>query len=227
MTVASTSAPVRNWTSSNRLWSAGPHQPAGQRACTPRSDVDDDGPGRPQLTMNEASLSTRFSEGHPTAIREVYTAYERPVFAVAYRVLQDRGLAEEAVQHTFLQAWRAAGTFDARRELAPWLYTIARRAAVDLYRRERRHRADELGDRDIAILPATFEGTWAAWEVRRALDSLPKDEHAVLHVTHFEGLTHVEAAKRLGIPVGTVKSRSYRAYRRLAGLLAHLEEVTA
>ncbi len=184
------------------------------------------GDGSRGATMSDP-LNARFVAGDASAMRDVYRAYSRPIFAVAYRVLRNRALAEDAVQQTFLQAWRAADRFDAGRELGPWLYTIARRAAVDVYRRERRHQSEELGDRDIAVLPTTFEGTWAVWEVRRALEQLPDDERNVLLATHFEGLTHDEAAVRLGIPVGTVKSRSYRAYRRLADLLSHLEEVTA
>ncbi len=184
------------------------------------------GDGSRDATMSDP-LNARFVAGDASAMRDVYRAYSRPIYAVAYRVLRDRALAEEAVQQTFLQAWRAADRFDPGRDLGPWLYTIARRAAVDVYRKERRHRSDELGERDIAVLPTTFEGTWAVWEVRRALEQVPADERNVLLATHFEGLTHEEAAVRLGIPVGTVKSRSHRAYRRLADLLSHLEEVTA
>jgi RNA polymerase sigma-70 factor, ECF subfamily len=84
----------------------------------------------------------RFGTGDPEAVRELYERYGRAVFTVAFRSLNDRGLAEEAVQQTFLQAWRAAGTFDPERDPAPWLYAIARRVAVDLYRRERRHQSN-------------------------------------------------------------------------------------
>jgi RNA polymerase sigma-70 factor (ECF subfamily) len=177
--------------------------------------------------MNDETAISRFVAGDPDAVRHLYRAYGRPVFAVAYRILQERTLAEEAVQQTFLQAWRAAGRFDPERKVAPWLYTIARRVAIDLYRRERRHRSEDLEDAEIAVLPATFEGTWAAWEIRRALEQLPPEERAVLAATHYEGLTHEEAAAGLGIPVGTVKSRSHRAYRRLAELLSHLREESA
>lgn len=171
-------------------------------------------------------LMTRFRDGDPDAVRELYERFNRPVFAVAYRALGDRSLAEEAVQHTFLQAWRAAHRFDPQRSPGPWLYTIARRAAVDLYRRERRHESDP-EDPEVAVLPPSFEGMWEAWEVRTALDSVSPDERAVLHATHYLGLTHEETAERLGVPVGTVKSRSFRAHRRMADLLAHLNEATA
>ena len=69
-------------------------------------------------------------------MRAVYQAYGSLVYAVTFRVLGDRGLCEEATQQTFLRAWRAAASFDTSRELGPWLATIARRVAIDLYRRE-------------------------------------------------------------------------------------------
>ena len=149
------------------------------------------------------------------------------MFTVAYRSLGDWGLAEEAVQQTFLQAWRASGRFETDRDPAPWLYAIARRVAVDLFRRERRHESADREEREVAVLPQTFEGTWETWEVRSALDRLPAEESEILRATHYLGLTHEETAERFGIPVGTVKSRSFRAHRRLAGLLSHLREATA
>lgn len=167
----------------------------------------------------------RFRNGDPDAVREVYQRYHSPMFTVAHRALGDRGLAEEAVQQAFLQAWRASARLDPELDPAPWLYTITRRVAVDLYRRERRQHS-ELGEPEVAVLPQTFEGMWEAWEVRTALMQLPPDEREVLFVTHFLGLSHEQAADRIGIPIGTVKSRSHRAHRHLAGLLEHLKEAT-
>ncbi len=179
--------------------------------------------------MKNQSTKTmrRFCNGEPDAVRELYARYGRAVFSVAFRSLGDRGLAEEAVQQTFLQAWRGAERFDPDRDPAPWLYTIARRVAVDLYRRERRHQDPTRTDTEIAVLSPSFEGTWEAWEVRTALDQLTEEERAIMRATHYLGLTHQETAERLGLPVGTVRSRSYRAHQRLAGLLAHLQEESA
>ncbi len=176
--------------------------------------------------LNDTNLIRRFQRGDPDAIRALYGSYGRSVFTVAYGALGDRSLAEEAVQMTFTKAWQAADRFDINRGIAPWLYTIARRVAVDLYRRERRHQSSEL-DRDIAVMPPTFEGMWEAWEVRGALDKLPRDEREIIETTHYRQLTMTEAAAELGIPVGTVKSRSHRAHRRLAESLSHLREETA
>lgn len=169
----------------------------------------------------------RFRKRDPDAVRELYDMYGRAVFSIAYRSLNDRGLAEEAVQQTFLQAWRAAGRFDPERDAGPWLYAIARRVAVDLYRRERRHLSVDRDEPEVAVLPHSFEGAWEAWQVRTALEQVPEDEREILRATHFLGLTHEETAIQLGIPVGTVKSRSHRAHRRMAGLLAHLREASA
>jgi RNA polymerase sigma-70 factor (ECF subfamily) len=180
----------------------------------------------PEREISTAVLR-RFAAGDPEAVRALYRAYGRAVFTAAYSALRDRGLAEEAVQLTFLQAWRAADRFDSERNPGPWLYAIARRVAVDLYRRERRHQGSEPLETDIAVLPTSFESTWQAWEIRLALEAMPKTQRDIIEATHFLGLTQEEAAKHLDLAVGTVKSRSHRAHRRLAQLLAHLEEATA
>ncbi len=182
--------------------------------------------------MDSVRTMRRLAAGDPDALRTLYEGYGRAVFTVCLRALGDRTLAEDATQQTFVQAWRAASTFDQERDPAPWLYAIARRAAVDIYRRERRHRQpgflDERNeDRDIAVLPPSFEGMWEAWEVRQAVDRLNAEERAVVRATFFLGLTHQETADSLGIPIGTVKSRAHRAHRRLADLLSHVREATA
>lgn len=172
-------------------------------------------------------MMRRFRHGDPDAVRQLYDEYGRAVFTVALRSLGDRSLAEEATQNTFVQAWRAAPRFEVDKDPAPWLYAIARRAAVDIYRRERRHRLDRTDETEIVALPPSFEGMWEAWEVRRAIDRLTEEERQVIEATHYRGMTHEEAASALGVPLGTVKSRSFRAHRRLAGMLGHLREATA
>ena len=177
--------------------------------------------------MDSIRVMRRLVAGDHNALSALYAQYGRAVFTVCYRALGVRSLAEEASQQTFIQAWRAASSFDLAREPGPWLYAIARRAAVDVYRRERRHRADRLDDPEIVALPPSFEGMWEAWEVRRAIDSLTSEEAQVVKLTYFDGLSHEETAHQLGIPVGTVKSRSARARKRLSVMLSHLKEATA
>jgi RNA polymerase sigma-70 factor (ECF subfamily) len=178
-------------------------------------------------TIDEA-IVVRFRDGDPDAVREIYQRYGRSVFGVALRALGNPVLAEEVVQQTFLQAWRAAGTVDVQRELGPWLFTIARRVAIDLYRRESiRTHADMADATDLESPPSKsgeLEALPLTWEVRAAVDALPSDERAIVHLQHFIGMTHVEIAAQLGLPVGTVKSRSFRAHRRLADGLRHWRE---
>jgi RNA polymerase sigma factor (sigma-70 family) len=159
----------------------------------------------------------------------VYRAYGRLVFAVARKALGSHALAEEATQQTFVKAWRAAASFDPSRDLAPWLATIAQRTAIDLYRRESRRAASRLDEVSpahpgVVELPHDIERSFEVWEIRQAITELPAEEARVVRLQHVEGLTQTEVAERLGVPVGTVKSRSFRAHRRLAGRLGHLRQ---
>jgi RNA polymerase sigma factor (sigma-70 family) len=178
--------------------------------------------------MPQHRLSARFRDGNHDAVREAYSAYGGLVYGVAYSILADRGLSEEATQQTFLKAWRAARSIDETRDLGPWLATIARRVSIDVYRRERRGRAADSVEAvpadhpALVSLPITAEDIYGVWEVRRALSLLPCVEREVVRAHHFEGLSHEEIAARLGVPLGTVKSRSFRAHRRLASALGHL-----
>lgn len=172
--------------------------------------------GRPELVQ-------RFRAGDDDAVREIHRRYAGAVNTVACSIVGPGELANEVVQETFIKAWRAAATFDVDRELAPWLYAIARRTSIDVLRRERRpttggHEAEV----DVAVDAPSFEATWQRFEVRRAIDDLPREERDVVELSHLVGLPHSEIAERLSIPVGTVKSRSARAHRRLSAALEHL-----
>ena len=173
----------------------------------------------------DAQLAADFATGDAETVRTLYDTYGRLVYAVAYKVLGDAGLAEDATQQTFLQAWRASDSFDPQRPMGPWLATIARRAAIDVFRRSRRHETyDELDSAHPALVtsPPSAEQIYETWEVRRAVDSLPPDDRELVRLQYFSGLSHTEIAERLDIPLGTVKSRTFRAHRRLLGKLGHL-----
>lgn len=166
----------------------------------------------------------RFRAGDPDAVREIVRRHGGAVTTVARSIVHDEQLAAEVVQQTFLKAWRAAAGFDVDRELAPWLYSIARRTAIDVLRVERRPTASgHEPETEVGVDGPSFERTWEQFEVRAAVDALPAGERDVVELAHRIGLTHPEIAERLGVPLGTVKSRSNRAHRRLAAALAHLE----
>lgn len=177
------------------------------------------------MTVDRATLD-EFVAGSSDAIRAIYVAFNKQVFTVTMSMLGNRALAEEALQQTFLNAWRKRATFDTSRAIAPWLYAIARRASIDLYRRERRHEHSET-QVDHPADEVRLEGTWEAWQLRTALERLRVEDRDTLRAVYFDGLSHEETATRLDIAVGTVKSRVHRAQQRLAELLAHLEREEA
>ncbi len=72
------------------------------------------------------------------------------------------------------------------------------------------------------MTPLSFERTWEAFEIRRAIDDLPPDERVVMKLAHLDGMTQAEISQALDVPLGTVKSRANRAHRRLAAALRHL-----
>ncbi|WP_116995406.1 RNA polymerase sigma factor [Desertimonas flava] len=180
------------------------------------------------VSTEDRELARRFPSGDESALRDVYERYGRAVYTVTFSILRDPDRAADATQAAFVNAWRASARFDPAHALAPWLYTIARRTAIDAYRRERRMEPtdpstlDAVADLDAE--PGLLVSTWEAWQVRMAVDALPPDEREVVRLSWFEGLSHPEIAERLAVPVGTVKSRSHRAHRRLAAALSHVRD---
>src|SRR4029450_2855916 len=87
---------------------------------------------------DDAALVAASAAGDDLAVKAIYERFARPVLTVGMSALGRRDLADEVVQVTMLKAWRAAGTFDRSRDLAPWIYAIARRVAIDIHRREAR-----------------------------------------------------------------------------------------
>lgn len=172
-------------------------------------------------------VAERFRAGDPDAVRSVFREYGRLVFSVALRALGDRDLAEEATQETFVRAWKAAAGFDVARDFAPWLATIVRRVAIDIHRREARLTAIRLDGLpthhpSVVTLPSGVDNWFETWEVRAAVIALPRPEAEVVALHHLHGLTHSQIANRMGIPIGTVKSRMHSAHRHLAARLGHL-----
>ncbi|MFF5563319.1 sigma-70 family RNA polymerase sigma factor [Streptomyces sp. NPDC012623] len=134
----------------------------------------------------------------------------------------DRQRAEDLAQETLVRAWLHPEAFDGPYEsMRPWLFTVARRLAIDA-RRARMARPPEVGDAALAGTPDPddrTESAAAALDVRRAVRTLSAEHRAVLVQLYFRGLSVNEAARVLGVPAGTVKSRSYYALRALARAL--------
>ena len=171
------------------------------------------------LVVTDAELVEAFRRGDEHAFRRLYADYGRLVHAVAYRVLGERSLAEEATQQTFVRAWEHATSFEAGRDLAPWLVTIAKRIAIDVWRRERHRSHQPLDDLAGVETVAGSDAVEDVWSIRAALGELSDEARALLRMQYHEGFSQQHVADRLGIPVGTVKSRTHTAQTRLATAL--------
>jgi RNA polymerase sigma-70 factor (ECF subfamily) len=170
---------------------------------------------------SDGDLLRRIGDGDGGAFEQLYRRYSRPVFGLALRRLGDRGRAEDAVQETFAAVWRSARTYRPERGPgAPWLYAVARNAIVD----RARGRIDPPGEApDSPALdtgPAErAEEAYEAWRVHCALETLPDKERMVLELAYWHGLSQSEIAAHLGIPLGTVKTRTRTALGKLADIL--------
>lgn len=169
-------------------------------------------------TMEQQELMEAVKDGGSDALSQLYDIFERPVFSVALRTVRDRQLAEEAVQDTFLKVWRQARRYDCSRgSVSAWIFTIAKRTAIDVARRESRSPVPTETVSDEAAVPDDAGAVWTTWEVNLVLGSLPEEQRNAIDLFVIEGYTHAEVAERLDVPLGTVKTRIYSGLRRLRG----------
>jgi RNA polymerase sigma-70 factor (ECF subfamily) len=173
----------------------------------------------PLSHLSDEALLQLVARSDDDALAELYDRYGRIAYRLALRILRDAQLAQDAVQDAFLAAWRTARAFDSRRGTpSAWLLTLVHRRAVDVVRREDRRRTDTLADAPVAAGEATDEEAERREERRRvqaALDVLTPAEREALELAYYGGLTQTEIAERLGVPLGTVKSRMFAGLARL------------
>jgi RNA polymerase sigma-70 factor, ECF subfamily len=176
----------------------------------------------PTLDTSDAELLARVGEGDREAFELLYRRYVRPLFGLALRRLGDRGHAEDAVQEAFAAIWRSASTYRPERGAAGgWLYTVARNAIVDRLRRNglaTDAELPELVSREPGP-PEWAEDSYVSWRVHRALEELQPREREVLELAYWSGMSQSEVADYLGLPLGTVKTRTRSGLARLASLL--------
>jgi RNA polymerase sigma-70 factor, ECF subfamily len=169
-------------------------------------------------TTEEAVLLGRVAAGDVgDPLVELYHRYAARLYGLGLKLLGEPGMAEELVQESFLRLWRSAGGYDPERgSVRTFLFTIARRAAVDLLRR-RASRPLATGEPDgsAALDDEAFDALLLRLDVRDALDSLSAKHREVLELMLEEDLGRAEIAARLGIPVGTVKTRAFYGLRAL------------
>ncbi|QNS02916.1 sigma-70 family RNA polymerase sigma factor [Streptomyces xanthii] len=179
-----------------------------------------DGPLRCHTRMTTALRTPRTTEAD---LAQVQQQHGRPLYAFLLRLCDgDRQRAEDLVQETYVRAWQHPEALRSEHEsVRPWLFTVGRRLAIDA-RRARLARPAEVGDavlENARVCADHAERSAAALDVREAVATLSPEHRAVLLEVYFKGASVAEAARALGIPPGTVKSRAYYALRALRRVL--------
>jgi RNA polymerase sigma-70 factor (ECF subfamily) len=156
------------------------------------------------------------------AARRLYRKYRIELFRFGVHVLHDQGLAEEMVQETFIRFCQRAGSYDAGRgPVRGWLFTMAKSAAIDIARRPSSRPFLPVEDFQLPPQYDSVDEALTVFTVDQALDKLPSIYGEVMRLVR-DGLTQSEIAGRLGIPIGTVKSRTATAAGTLRAELASL-----
>ena len=154
-------------------------------------------------------------------VREAYAAHSGELYGFAMRSLRDRGLAEEAVQETFLRAWRAGDRYDPELgSLRTWLFAILRNVVIDLGRARAARPGVAVGTVEVGHEP--LEQVLLSWQVEEALRRIGDQHRKVIVETFYKGRPYAEVAAELGVPEGTIKSRVYYGLRALRNALEEL-----
>jgi len=187
------------------------------------------------VDREDLELHRRLSGGDRAAFDELYRRYAPPAYGLAYRLTGQQILAQDVVHDAFMALWRAPEAYDpARGAFRTFFLSLVHHRAVDTVRREerlrkRQERASNLEpthDEDVAddVVDAAFLGD-RRLEVRAALQTLPPEQRQVLELAYFRGMTQVQIAERVGIPIGTVKTRTLAAMKKLRRALYREDEV--
>jgi RNA polymerase sigma-70 factor (ECF subfamily) len=179
---------------------------------------------------DDVQLHRALTEGDRAAFDELYRRYSPAAYGLAYRLTGQPGLAQDVVHDSFLALWRAPEAYDAARgPFRTFFLSLVHHRAVDTIRREERMR--RRNERASNLEPAVGEDVAEnvvdrahlavrRREVREALETLPPDQREVLEMAYFDGLTQATIGERLGIPLGTVKTRTFAAMRKLRAALS-------
>ena len=183
----------------------------------------------------DLELHRRLADGDRAAFDELYRRYAPPSYGLAYRLTGQQILAQDVVHDAFMALWRAPDAFDpARGAFRTFFLSLVHHRAVDTVRREerirkRQDRASNLESfvsEDVAedVVDSAFVGARRR-EVRAALETLPPEQKQVLDMSYFAGMTQAQIAEELAIPIGTVKTRTLAAMKKLRRALSREDEM--
>jgi RNA polymerase sigma-70 factor (ECF subfamily) len=168
------------------------------------------------------------ARGDHDGLAELYDRHGRLVYSLALRILRDTGDAEDVVQEVFSQAWRQASRYESTRgNVVAWLMNLTRSRAIDRIRGRRSRPqpvADDVRDVDVPDMAEPVDEQLAmssqAAVIRAAVDELSLLQRVAIELAFYEGLTHVDIAERLELPLGTVKTRIRQGLMKLKDRLA-------
>jgi RNA polymerase sigma factor (sigma-70 family) len=184
--------------------------------------------------LSEAALGAALARADINALAQVYDRYHIAVFAVAYRVINDRTLAEDVVQDVFISLWKNPAAYRPERgSVGTWLMAAAHNKAVDLVRHEESHRRrrmevaaraeQQLREEKVSEpVEDMASERWQAERVRDALARLPEQQREAMVLAYYGGFTQREVAAITNVPIGTVKTRMLAAMRKLRDGLSPL-----
>lgn len=174
----------------------------------------------------DKDLVAATAAGDRKAFTELYRRYSTSAFGLALRILGERAMAEEVLQEVFLSVWRRAEAYDlARGSVRSWLFSQIHHRAVDVVRREEAERRRSPINTEPAYDDGVDEVIEEGWlsarreQVSLALKALSAEQREVIDLAYFKGLTQTQVARETGVPLGTVKSRTLAAMRRLRDAL--------
>lgn len=178
-------------------------------------------------TLNDAVLLRYVVERRPGALAELYDRYASTLLALARRILGGTSDADDVLQEVFVHVWNHAARYDpARSSVSTWLVLITRSRAIDRLRNrkvvERTHEASHLAH---PAEHASSEGVEAVFlrerreRVRREMANLPPEQRQVIEMAFYQGLTQSEIAAQADLPLGTVKTRTLLAMKKLRSAL--------
>jgi RNA polymerase sigma-70 factor (ECF subfamily) len=198
----------------------------------PSCDSVQDNVNANEECSDEVLLAAYRETGDRTLFNQLMSRYQREIYSYLRRYIGSTEMAEDAFQGTFLQVHLKCHQFDRTRRFRPWLYAIATNQAIDVQRRNKRHRmvsldrtpndseqrnsswAEKLVGGALDPLAAASKQENGAW-MQQSIMTLGEPMQQVIQLVYYQGLKYREAADVLGIPVGTVKSRLHAAVQRL------------
>lgn len=177
----------------------------------------------------DTSLYLRVGEQDKAALEELYDRYEKILFSFLYKMLEDRGLAEEALQEVFIKIWRGKGIYDeSKGKFTSWLFRMAQNTAIDLIRKRKKptvpiEEAAQMVSHDQSV---DDQIVWQEKksQIEQAVEQLSTEQQKMVDLFYFKGHTHEIIAEMCDIPLGTVKSRIRLALKKLKISLQELQE---